>query len=580
MASFEELGLRAELLQALDDDDFTGPTAVQEAVIPAIRRGTNVVARATSGSGKTLAYALGVLDALGARDDDGDDGDESIPGVRALIIAPTAQDAEWLALSITPYAQSVSRAVAAPGSPWGIAAAEGDIVVTSVTEAMDAIRASTLKLDDLESIVVDGADGLMALGDQEVLDSLFDLVPRDAQRIVFAAGFTPDLNDLIDRRVKRAIRYPAEPAVTPHRPEEPTGTIHYLVAPEGEKFRLLATQLAAERGDGPPPVVFCATDERAADLAEELANRGFMVGSPDDLEADIAIASSDVTRADLLAELEDQDDGPPPAHNQTISFDVPFDVRTLTARHGGDADAIIVTTPRESPHLREIAKQSLLRLEAIIQPPASGSEASLRAFRDEIRQAIDEEDLAAQMMVLGPLFDEFPAAEIAAAATALLRSKRARIRAAPTVPVSASPTDARPAAPAAPGAGLSTAPGRERPARQASSAAGTSGPAPITWTRLYVGIGARDEVRAGDLVGALAGEAGIPGSAIGKIEIRDSFSIVEIQADLADKVINAVNGTTVKGRSVRVDYDRGGPARRPGSGPGTVRRTSRPPRKP
>jgi ATP-dependent RNA helicase DeaD len=104
------------------------------------------------------------------------------------------------------------------------------------------------------------------------------------------------------------------------------------------------------------------------------------------------------------------------------------------------------------------------------------------------------------------------------------------------------------------------------------------------WARLYVGVGSRDEVRPGDLVGALAGEADIRGAQIGKIEIRDSFSIVEVEASVADRVIQAVNGTTLKGRSVRVDYDRGGDRSRRGGAPGARpsmqrRTTRRPPRR-
>ncbi|MDR0787195.1 MAG: DEAD/DEAH box helicase [Gemmatimonadota bacterium] len=571
MASFEELGLRADLLQALDDDDITTPTALQEAVIPAGRRGTNLVARASAGSGKTLAYALGVLDSLGPREEEDEEEDR---GVRALFITPTIGDAERIAITITPYAQALGHSVAAPGSAWGVVASEGDLVVTSVTGAMEAIGNSTLKLEKLESIVIDGADGIVALGDGDVLDSLFDLVPRDAQRIVLAARFTAGLDDLVDRRVKRALRYPAEPAIPSGVPEPTTGSIHYLVASEGEKLRLLATQLAATRTSGVPPVVFCATDERCSDLAEKLSNRGFVIGSPDDSEADIAFASSDSTRADLLEDLEDENGSLADGPNQTISFDVPFDGRTLLARHGGDTDAIVVVIPRELPHLREIAKQSLLKLEAITLSPVNNSEVALQAFRDEIRQAVAEEDLTAQLLVLGPLFDEFPAGEIAAAVTALLRSKRARTPAAPVATGSS-----KLAATSAADAGR--AGGRERTAKSSiSTSAGTPGPAPVTWARLYVGVGSRDDIRPGDLVGALAGEANIQGSSIGKIEIRDSFSIVEVQADVADRVISAVNGTTVKGRSVRVDYDRGGPARRPGSGPGMARRTSRPPRKP
>jgi ATP-dependent RNA helicase DeaD len=100
----------------------------------------------------------------------------------------------------------------------------------------------------------------------------------------------------------------------------------------------------------------------------------------------------------------------------------------------------------------------------------------------------------------------------------------------------------------------------------------TSGGAPAPFTRLFVGVGERDGVRAGDLVGAIAGEADIPGSSVGKIDIRDTFSVVEVPADVAQRVIDAVNGTTIKGRSVRVDYDRGGDrARRPPTGSGGPR---------
>src|SRR5690606_35278199 len=146
-------------------------------------------------------------------------------------------------------------------------------------------------------------------------------------------------------------------------------------------------------------------------------------------------------------------------------------------------------------------------------------------------QAIRDEDLTAQLLVLEPLLDEFAPAEVAAALAALLRSRRP------------APAPQPPAATAQP---------RATADKPAASAAG---PAPATWARLFVGVGSRDYIRPGDLVGALAGEAGIPGSRIGKIEIRDSFSIVEVQADVADHVIQAVNGTTMKGRSVRVDYD-------------------------
>ncbi|MBW3630004.1 MAG: DbpA RNA binding domain-containing protein, partial [Gemmatimonadetes bacterium] len=271
-----------------------------------------------------------------------------------------------------------------------------------------------------------------------------------------------------------------------------------------------------------------------------------------DHESDVAVAASDTTRAELLHDAED-------SIGQTISFDVPADARALAERHAGDDDAVIMVEPRELPHVREVARAASLAIRPLPLPAERGvGAAQLNAFRDQIRRAVQEEDLTAQMLVLAPLFDELGAAEVAAAASALLRRR--------------SPAPAPDPAPA-------TRPERTTPPSPASPAAGShqAGPAPKPWTRLYVGIGSRDEVRPGDLVGALAGEADIAGSSIGKIEIRDSFSVVEVEADVADRVIRAVNGTTMKGRSVRVDYDRAGtrpktPQRREGNRPEGKRR--------
>jgi ATP-dependent RNA helicase DeaD len=208
---------------------------------------------------------------------------------------------------------------------------------------------------------------------------------------------------------------------------------------------------------------------------------------------------------------------------------------------------VVLIEPRELPHIREIARQAGLRAVALPLPvDRSVANQQLTAFREQVRTAIRSEDLMAQLLVLEPLFEEASAAEVAAALASLLRRRPEQ-----------APTPARAEAAAIP-----------------QARASEPGPAPATWARLFVGIGSRDDVRPGDLVGALAGEAGIQGSRIGKIEIRDNFSIVEVQAEFADRVIQAVNGTTIKGRSVRADYDRGGAERGPrraGAGGGAAR---------
>jgi ATP-dependent RNA helicase DeaD len=181
---------------------------------------------------------------------------------------------------------------------------------------------------------------------------------------------------------------------------------------------------------------------------------------------------------------------------------------------------------RELAHLRDVARRTGYRI--IPAPPAPRPElpADLTESLGALERAMQEEDLAPYLFVLQSFFREHAPAEVAAAALALLRKRKA------------------PAARVA-----------------ASTAAKRPGPA---WVRLFISLGARDQIGPGDLVGAITGESGVEGSQIGKIEIKDTFSVVEVGDTVADRVIRSLNGTTVRGRSVRVDFDRarrGHPAR-------------------
>lgn len=563
MASFQDLGLREPLLAALEDAGIERPTALQAAAIPVLRREGNLVARAGSGSGKTLAYGLGVLDRIqpraGADRDEGDeDGDEAAEagGTRVLVLSATPEAAERAAMELVPYAQSAGLTIAASGGGWGTRSESADVLVATPHEVMEAVRTSAVKLEGVEAVVIDGAAEIESLGGWEALETLFDHVPRDAQRVIITSEVTDVVEDLASRRVKRAIRYPVAAADPKSMEPEaaPTSTIGYVPVGKRDKMDVVARLLGGGSG-GTPPVLYCRTDERAAELSEALSLRGFLVSDAEDEDADVIVIG---TSAD------DEDEADTPA-GQVISYDVPADEETLRARHGGEDPGFVLVEPRELAHLRDIAR----RAGFFAQPagvagdePVSGS-AELRAFRGELRRALREEDLAAQMLILEPLFEDFTPTEIAAAASALLRRKRPAASAADAMP---------PAAAAARQAGE---PRTTSAMRGAPGGHADAGAPPNAYARLFVSLGERDGVRANDLVGAIAGEANIPGTAIGKIEIRDTFSIVEVPADAAGKVISSLNGTTIRNRSVRVDYDRPRTAGGPGGGPGGMRRLDR-----
>jgi ATP-dependent RNA helicase DeaD len=534
MASFSELGLREALQRALEDEGLERPTAVQRAAIPVLRREGNVVARVGSGSGKTLAYGLGILDRLAPRAAaEEEDGEAAAAGTRLLVLAPTPETARHAALALVPYAQAVELTVTASGGGWGTPEGAADVLVSTPAAVMDAVRRSAVKLDAVEAIVVDGASHIEELGGWEAVETLFDHIPRDAQRVLFTPRLTSGVEDLADRRVKRAIRYPAEPAVPPAEAPATTGVVGYVPVAETQKVDVVARLLGGDRDGEAAPVLFCRSDERAASVAEELALRGFLIGDLDDPDVDVAVVGAGAT-PEAIAEATGERPG------VAISFDVPADEESLRARHGGDEPGFVLVETRELAHLREIAGRAGLEARpAGVTGEQPAALAEVGAFRALLRRAVAEEDLGAQMLLLEPLFEDFTAAEVAAAAAALLRRRAPAQEAAPA-------SGARPAA----------AP------RAAPQASAEVGPAPSATARLFVGVGERDGVRAGDLVGAIAGETDIPGSKIGRIEIRDTFSIVEVPAELAEQVIRTLNGTTIKGRAVRVDFDRGG-TRRP-----------------
>lgn len=560
MPSFEDIGLRPELLRTLEEEEIDRPTALQQAAIPSLRRGGNLVARASTGSGKTLAYGLGVLDRLRPLPE-GDGEEAAGTPLRMLVLTATREAAQRVALALTPYAQSVGFAVAVSGGAWGTRIDAAEVLTGTPLDAMAAVRSSALKLDQLEAVVLDDASAMVGLGEWEAADALLDLIPRDTQRVVVSSALPDEVEDLVERRVKRALRYPAEPAIPQEGPPAPLeGQIGYVVLSERQKLEVLARQLSSPEDRGTPPILFLGSDERSALLAEQLAVRGFVVGAIDDAEADVAVVSSDTTRAELVAEADGE-------LGQTISFEVPPDAETLLARHGGDDDAVVLLEPRELPHLQEIARMARLRARPLPYAAEGATASDLPAFRESLRRALHEEDLGAQLLVLEPLLEQYTAHEVAAAVTALLRRR----------------TPAPAATPAAPSAVASRSDSSAPQPSSRSPREPAAGPPPAVWARLYVGVGSRDEVKKGDLVGALAGEAGIKGTQIGKIEVRDNFSIVEVEAGVADRVISAVNGTTIRGRSVRVDYDRGADrARRGAAGgdrPSPRRTTRRPPRR-
>lgn len=481
---FAELGLRPELVAAADACGFEDPTTLQRSAIPVIRRGGNVVMRASAGAGVTAAYGLAIVDRLAGG---------STEEMRGLVIAPSVDRASAIATALGRLADGTGVSVRAAAPGWS----DSPVTVTAATaeSVLHGVRDSTLKLESVEVLVLDGLSIILALEGLDTLETLLGTVPAAAQRVVVTAEWTRDVERLAQAHARRAIEIPSRPADPAlAAPPARRGELSYIVVTSASKDEALFEVLA--RRSGAPAVIITRTAARAARLRELLRLRGFDASADGGGSSISVVGALDAARA-------------------SIAYDVPADPQVMERMEPGSG--LLLVSARELPHLRSLARETGFDVRALGGRAERGS---MAAFRQRVRRALEEEDIDAQLLLLDPLFEEYSAAEVAAALSALLRAR------APSAEPAATPAEA------------------EEQAR------------PAAFVRVFISIGQRDGIRPADVVGAFTGEAGIKGEQIGRIDIRDTFSVVEVESAVADRIIRALNGTTMRGRSMRVDFDR------------------------
>jgi ATP-dependent RNA helicase DeaD len=358
-----------------------------------------------------------------------------------------------------------------------------------------------------------------------------------------------------------------------------------------DKLAALARILDLE--DPASALVFARTRLEVDDLAEALAGRGHdaaaLHGGMSQEQRDRVMGRFREGALDVLVATDVAARGLDIEHvSHVVNFDVPSDPDMYihrigrTGRMGREGVAITLLEPREHRLLRNIEAATRTKLElATIPTVADLRERRLELLQASLRERLLEEGLERYRGVVEPLADEFDLVEIALAAVSLVEGANARdteeVEIAPAMlpvdrPLRPAPRPGRPGSSLGPGApglrgGRPGAPrpgprplpgpgptpvGREAPQAPMSTGRRASGP----WVRLYVGGGRRAGMRPGDLVGAIANEAGVPGSAIGAIQIADAFSLVDVAEAAADRVVAALRGATIRGRTFQVHRDR------------------------
>jgi len=498
--SFEDLEVAPELLEALAAEGIERPTPLQEAVIPVLRKGNNLVLAAGPGSGLLVAWLVPLLERTDAAE----------ASLLALVLTSTREAADRLAESAARLSSVSGHGVAALGSAWALPQ-RAHVVFGTPSDVLAATASGDLELGATRAVVVDQAQQIEKLDGLDSVEQVLAHVPAESQRILTALPVGPAVADLAERHFKRALTLPAPDTTEP--PDR--GRVRFRITTEPRDHAALALADELLASGARHVLFFCRSEDRAADLGDYLTLHGFVAGAPGDESVPVWLGVEALTARAAAEGVEGV---------TVVSHDVPPDPDTLDRRHGIGSGGVVIVLPRELAHLKGVGRRTGYDV-VPYPPPTDRAPSKVERLRAEIERAISEADTAPYLSVLEPLFERFDPTEVAAAAVALLRGGTA----------ARTPTSPPATVPAGPGA---------TPA----------------WAKLFISVGERDGLRPGDLVGAITGEAGVDGKAIGRIDIRESHSLVEVHDEVARQVIQSLNGTTIKGRAVRADFDRPRPS--------------------
>ncbi len=582
---FAALGLDEPLLTTLAGLGYEEPTPIQREAIPLLLGGRDLLAEAPTGTGKTAAFALPVLAHLEV-------GRAGPARAAALVIVPTRELAMQVAEAFHSYGKAVGvRVVPVYGGQPIQQQLRGlkrgvDVVVATPGRAVDHLKRGSLDLDDVRVVVLDEADEMLDMGFAEDLDTILAATPATRQTALFSATISPT----ITRIAKRHLREPARVRVHAER-ETRDGVARVrqtaYVVRRSDKLAALCRILDVE--DPTSALVFARTRGEVDDLAEALSGRGHDAGA---LHGGLAQEARDRIMGrfrdgslDVLVATDVAARGLDIDHvSHVVNYDVPSDpdqyVHRIgrTGRAGRDGVAITLVEPREHRQLRNIETATRTKLSIERLPTVADlRERRVEIIRGNLREALLSGDHDRLRGVVEPLSEEFDLVDIALAAVSLIEG--AGVREADEVELAAASLQDTPP-PFRPGPGGRGGPGGPGgPGNRPRSGGGPGrgpmpagrGPAPRGprppgaphpsvpdggWVQLWVGGGRRVGLRPGDLVGAIANEAGVPGSVVGAIQIFDEFALVDVQANVVDGVADALRGARIRGQQLQVRRER------------------------
>ncbi len=557
---FAALGLDPRLLTALSTLGYEEPTPIQRQAIPPLLAKRDLLAQAATGTGKTAAFALPMLDRLVR-----EGGDRK--AVFGLVLVPTRELAMQVAEAVHRYGRGTGVRVLAVygGSSMGLQLRElsrgVDVVVATPGRALDHVKRGTLNLSGVKLVVLDEADEMLDMGFSEDLEAILDATPAGHPMALFSATFPARIAGLAGRRLSSPVELRLGAARDGAGAKDDGGVkvkqTAYVV-PRAHKLAALSRILDLE--DPTSAIVFCRTRTEVDEISEKLNARGrraeALHGGFTQDQRDRVMKRFRSGAADLLIATDVAARGLDVEQiSHVFNYDVPSEAEAYvhrigrTARAGRAGTAITLFEPREQWLLANVERLTKKKIERATVPTVADLRARrLELTRASLRETILGGGLETFRVAVDSLADEFDILDVAAAGVKLAHEAAGSPGEEEEIPAIPVPQDRPRFVPRAETGGMT------RPVRRTPRLPGA--------VSLFIGAGRDAGIRPADLFGAITNEAKLPSRAIGAIEIADRFSLVEVPGESADAVIEALRKTTVRGRKVMVRRERPAPPRR------------------
>lgn len=517
--SFADLNLSEPIYKALSEMGFEAPTPIQQQCIPPIMQGKDVVGQAQTGTGKTAAFGIPIIEKI----------DPVNPAVQVLLQCPTRE----LVIQVTGELMKLGRHIRGlhivpvyggqPISRQLTALKRGaQIIVGTPGRTIDHLKRKTLNLKHLHTIVFDEADEMLNMGFREDMETIISHTKGPVQMIMFSATVPKAIREIMKRYMKDPVN------ITSDRKAISAPDIKQYVVEVRDSVRDEAISRLMDVNNYKLALVFCNTKRQTEKIAQELQARGyacdvingdlsqaqrdkvmgqFRRGDIDILVAtDVAARGIDVERVDVV-------------FNYDIPQDPEYYVHRIgrTGRAGRTGTAITFSAGRKHRSLRFIEQQIKQKLDLLPMPSAADVRESRMAVHvNELVGTLEQGGLRSYIdQVEAILDDRFTPVEVAGA---LLKMRLEE---------------------------------KEKHLPASGPDAGTKSYNDKDMVTVHFNVGKKNKIHPGDLVGAIAGEAGIPGDAIGNIEILRDYSLVDIPGQHVKTVLQAMKNNQVKGNKVR-----------------------------